>query len=393
VPRKLIKPWIQSFIDHVSPATQSPEEFLWWSAVTILAASLKRHVWIDRGNWKLFPNLYTVLVGRPATGKGTSINPALSILKEANTANVLSDRLTIEYILERLSKGYPSTTVAAGQVSVGIESSAIIFASELSVFLRKSTDALADLAQLWDCLPDFDYGTRQRGLYNIKNPCVSLLAGGQPGTLSKSIPNDAVGGGFTRRVNFIYTKNDPILPHWDFGSNGIKKDFSLIIDDLRHIHGLHGEMNATPAFIKGFDDFTQGTKFNDFDDEASTGFKASKWVNVAKLCMALSISRDDSFVLQIDDLDLAIYRVNRVEEDLGMVFRTVGESTDAAAMGHILDFIERRGKATFAQVMKANWRHASKDDTQRILDTLVSASMIKEGHTGSAVIYTFVRNP
>jgi len=392
----LTKPWIQSYIDYVSPASQSPDEFHWWSAITILAASLKRHVWIDRGNWKLFPNLYTVLVGRPATGKGTSINPAMALLKEANTANVLSDRLTIEYVLERLSTGFPSTNIIGGQITTAVDSSAIIFASELSVFLRKSTDALADLAQLWDCLPDFDYGTRQRGMYTIKNPCVSLLGGSPPSWLAKSVPNDAVGGGFTRRVNFVYTKSDPVLPTWEPlhpSLNGTGKRRDELIDDLRLIHGLRGQFKATPEFIKTFDAYTQATKFDDFDDESKTGFKASKWVNTTKLCMILSISRDDSFLLRKEDLNLAIKMTDKVEEDLGLVFRTVGESSDTVAAGHILNFVERRGKATFSHILQATWRHSSKDDTIRILSTLVGAGLLGEGMSGTSTIYTFKKIP
>jgi len=372
----------------------SPDEFHFWSAVTIIAASLKRHVFIDRG-WKLYPNLYTVLVGRQAVGKGASIDPAQFILTEANTANTMTDRLTIEYVEETLAIGFPVTAVIpGGQIAVGREHNAIVIAPELSVFLRKNTsDALVDLTRLWDSPPKFDYGTRGKGLKIIKDVCLSILGGSTTTWLTKSIPNDAIGGGFTRRVNFVYTKNDPVLPRWNLIPNGAHKNISLLIDDLRHIHNLRGQFTATKEFEKLFDEFTQGTQFDDFDDEVKTSYKASKWVNALKVSMVLSISRGDSLVLEKPYLEEAIIRVNKVEDDLGMVFRTTGESTDAAAMGHILNFLEKRGKATLSEIMRISWRHASKEDTIRILSTLTGAHLVGEGHSGSAVIYTFVKNP
>src|SRR5260370_25216813 len=112
--RKLKSNWIDNYIQWVAGASESPIDYHWWSAATVIAASMKRHCWIDRGTYKLYPNLFTVLVGRPGLGKGAAVNPAMSILKEANTTAVLSDRVTIEYVLEKLSKGFPATAVASG---------------------------------------------------------------------------------------------------------------------------------------------------------------------------------------------------------------------------------------------------------------------------------------
>ena len=338
----------------------------------------------------MYPNLYTVLVGRPATGKGAAIDPALEILKEAGTANVLSDRLTIEYVLEKLSKGFPSTTLNAGTLTVGVDSSAIVFAPELSVFIRDSSDSLSDLTQLWDNRDSFDYGTRHKGLYTVNKPCLSMLGGSPPAWLAKSIPNDAVGGGFTRRVNFVYTKNDPHLPTWSFASNGtrpITKDD--LVEDLRYISSnIRGEFRADKKFERAFDAYTAGIKFEDFDDEATTGFKASKWVNAVKLAMVLSVSRGDDRILIEDDWATATMRVEQVEQDLGLVFRAVGESDDTAAAAKILDFIEKRGVTSLSDIMRSLWRHVSKPDAERIMSTFVSAQVVSESTSGHTVLYT-----
>src|SRR5947207_3397491 len=50
----------------------------------IIAASLKRNVWVDRGFYRLYPNLYTVLVG-PTAGpkKSTCAKMAAKVLLTA----------------------------------------------------------------------------------------------------------------------------------------------------------------------------------------------------------------------------------------------------------------------------------------------------------------------
>lgn len=390
--RKLRRDWLTEYLDYVSPASQSPPEFHTWAAATVLAASLKRNVYVDRGNFKLFPNLYTVFVGRPATGKGSAIDPIQELLKEANTANILADRITVEYALEKLSNGWPTTTINPNGISVGKDSSAIVFAPELSVFIRSGTDSLSDLTQLWDNRDAFDYGTRGKGLYHIDKPCFSMLGGTPPTWLIKSIPADAIGGGFTSRVNFVYTRNDPIMPSWAVSKNGkprVGRDD--LVHDLRHIAGLRGEFTATPAFASAFDIYTKGIKFEDFEDESTTSFKARKWVNTTKLAMVFSLSRSDSLVLDEPDWIKAVAMTEQVEADLGVVFRAVGESSESAAIAKVLEFLEKQGTgATLGNIMMSLWRHVSKDDAVKILNTLCEAGMVRErGGAGHRSVYMY----
>src|SRR6266404_9563457 len=128
--RPLKGDFITEYIRNVMPATESPEKFHWWSAATIISSTLKRSTWVDRVNWKLYPNLYVVLVGRPGIGKGAAMNPVIAMLKEAGTSNILSDRITMEYVLEKLSKGFPKVSATgpptAPTVKLGTESAATI---------------------------------------------------------------------------------------------------------------------------------------------------------------------------------------------------------------------------------------------------------------------------
>lgn len=397
MPRKLKKPWLEAYVDYISPYSQSPPEFHFWSGATVLAAALKRHVWTVPRKRELYPNLYTVFVGRPAVGKGEAMNPAIEILRESGCANIMSDRLTIEYVLKKLSEGYPITGIRNGQITFGNEASAIILAPELSVFLRHGTDALGDLTQLWDNM-SFDYGTRHGGFWPIKDPCLCLLAASPPRWLAKSIPNDAIGGGFTRRVNFVYTKNDPIMPEWleiVKSGNGTGSVFKDLIEDLKHISSnLYGKINVTPDFIQCFNDYTKGIKIEDFDDEATTGYKSSKWLNAVKLAMVLCVSESDDMLLKEKHFQAVIPRVEQIEKDIQIVFGSVGESEDTEAAALILEFVEKRGACTFLDIRRALWRHVSRDDTLRIISGFVEVGFLLEKSIGHQMLYQFnMRQP
>ncbi len=86
-------------------------------------------MYVGRGTYRLHPNLYTILVGRPGIGKGTAIKPAVKLMAEAKVSNTLSGRITIEYVLERLSVGWPHPMLG-GPMKIGNESACMIYSTE-----------------------------------------------------------------------------------------------------------------------------------------------------------------------------------------------------------------------------------------------------------------------
>jgi hypothetical protein len=386
MPRRLKQGWIESYIQHVSQTTESPTKYHFWAAATVVAATLKRNVYVDRVEWKCYPNLYTILVGHPGIGKGSAMTPALTIGKKAGTINVLSDRITMEYVLERLSKGFPKINVTAQQsIKLGTESSALIVSPELSVFITASQFSITALTDLWDCREGvYQYGTRGKGEFNINEPCISLLGGSAQDWLVKSIPTEAVGGGFTRRVNFIFASKKSQKMAWP--KNGNYDTFDLI-EDLREISMLRGKFTFSFGAERLFERYHNSCEPNEFDDEASANFKASKDTNVLKLAQVLSASRGDSLYVTELDLQMAIQKVDEVNDDLRYVFRAVGESSIASASDKILRFIETKGYASRQDMLACNWRHVTSGDLDVVLATFREAGILGERNVGTKTLY------
>ncbi len=320
------------------------------------------------------------------------MNPAISLLKKAGTANILSDRVTMEYVLEKLSKGFPKIATSPngaspGQqtIKIGVESAALLVSTELSVFITASQFSITCLSDLWDSKEGiYQYGTRGKGEWNINEPIVSLLGGSAQNWLVKSVPADAVGGGFTRRVNFILATKKDRQP------DPLKRplvDKDDLVEDLRYMSTIRGQFTLTPGALRLLKVYHDSCDPNDFDDEASAVYKTSKWANAGKLAEIISMSRSDSLIINELDLQMAIDKVEDVAKDLKIVFRAVGESDLASASDRVIRFLETRGFASRGEILQFNWRNFTSNELDVILATFRESGMIGEKQVGTKTLY------
>lgn len=353
-----------------------------------MSATLKRNVFVGRGSYKLYPNLYTILVGRPGIGKGSAINPVVSIINEAKVCNILSDRVTIEYVLERMATGWQSIHKnPSGGIAVGLDHSATIISPEASVFISASINTLPILADLWDAREgEFVYGTRHKGEYRIKDPCVCLLGGSTQEWLISSIPSNAVGGGFTRRVNFVVANDREKLLPWPVLSNHNQVRGNLVTD-LREVGRLSGEMKFALETIPLFEQTYKDSAPKEYDDEATTSYKTSMWAQVTKLAMCMSASRGEDLTITKEDWIKAREAIDLVAAGILRVFRAVGESDLTVAAEKTLRFIENKGYATRKEIMKFMWRDVTSEDLDKILTTFREGDIIYENTQGRQTLY------
>jgi hypothetical protein len=339
--------------------------------------------------WKLFPNLFTILVGRPGIGKGAAVNPIISILKEANTANILSDRLTMAYVLERLSKGFSQPQVLpAGGMGFGVDHSAIIFSPELAVFVGASGE-LPTLGDLWDCREgEFDYGTRHKGSFKIKSPCISILAGTSPAWLAKTVPGDSASGGFCRRANFVWAKDKARTIAFPMARNGTDPKPALI-NDLRHISTLRGEMKLAPDAHDLFKDLYENNNPGDFIDENTASYVTTRWAQTTKLAMVMSASRSDDMFINAEDWQKAADATEKIQDEIRTVFRGIGESDMVSSTDRVLYFIEnaKTGYVSRTEILAYNWQHCQSYELDQILLTLKSGGLVQEVSQGRDVLY------
>ena len=55
-----------------------------WGAILAISSVLGQKCWIERGYYRIYPNLYVMLIGKPGTGKGTAANILQGVLQDAD---------------------------------------------------------------------------------------------------------------------------------------------------------------------------------------------------------------------------------------------------------------------------------------------------------------------
>jgi hypothetical protein len=330
-------------------------------------------------------------VGRPGIGKGSAINPVCNLLEEAKVANIVSDRITIEYMLERMSQGWQTQVRSkAGGLVIGTDNTCLIKSTEFSVFAGASINTLPILADLWDSKEgDYIYGTRHKGEFRIKNPCVTLLGGSTQEWLIASIPSSAIGGGFTRRVNFVVANNrEKLLPWPAMQPTTLSRD--NLLHDLRQIATIGGEYKFDLDAMLSFEQCYKESDATEYDDEATTAYKTSLWAQVTKLAVCISASRGDSLIITKADFKKAYDAVKSVAANVPKVFRAVGESELIVASDKVLKFIEAKGFASKKELLKALWRDVTFEDLDKILATFKEGGILYEYSQGKSTMYALV---
>lgn len=386
--------WLDEFLSWIEDVSESPRVYHEWSAATIVGACAKRNVWVNRGDWPLFPNMYTVLVGHTGLGKGRSINPAVQLLRESGTANVLSDKLTIQYVLEQISdkgKNHGSVEMKGTTLTMSRDASCFISSPELEDLIL-SSETSAPLKELWEAKDGpFEYGTRTRGLCKIYKPCPTLLGGCTPSQVALLFPPTSIGGGFIRRCNFVYESERARKIPWPQARNGTDSRREALVDGLRRRAQLHGEFRFADAARKQFEEYYLKADIKEFVDEATASYETTRPIHVLKASMCLSLARTDELVIDEVDMTQATKMVDKCAKELARVFRSVGDADNATVMDKVLRFIENQQKqlrpVTRVDLLAALWRDVgSAQNMDSILMTLESGGQIKtENRLGTTI--------
>ena len=215
--------FLSSYREYVSD-TSVPKLFNEWAAIVAVSSTLSQQTWVDRGHYKVFPNLYIMLIGKPGSGKGTACNILQGILQNANYQNFAPDRTTKEKFLVDLEEGF-----AASQEDVGdfggsnfptddffrdpsrstpderYCSDVLILAEELSDFFgTDNLDFIAMLTKLWSFTGAYRQRIKTGRSVKIQNPCINMFAATTHDSFQITFPSRLLGTGFLARFILIY---------------------------------------------------------------------------------------------------------------------------------------------------------------------------------------------
>ena len=374
---RILDDWIGGYLDYTSEQ-ESPSAFHTWVALSVLASTVGRRVWVNRGYYRLYPNLYVVLVGASArVRKTTAIHIGHKLFKEAlPEATLVSQKITLEALISVFVADFKARGVSGGY----------IVSDEFGVLLGKGPDSakLMDLLTKWyDCPDHFEYRTMLRGKEVANNVHCNLLAGTTPEWLKDTLPSHAIGGGFTSRIIFVYqAKPEKLIPFPEINPEMVKLRLRLMTD-LQMVSELDGEYMLTEGAKEWYEDWY--TKI--FKPEASTapsldGYFGRKHDTLLKLALLFAASKGNNKVIGEGEMSLALRALNKNEKMLPHTLMLIQMTQTGQEIEKVRRVVSRRVEVDHTSLMRAVSYCISAVRLDEVITELINAERLQQFRRG-----------
>lgn len=363
--------WLNSYLDYTKEQ-ESPKAFHFWVGLAVLSAMVRRNVVIPRVMYKTYPNLFIILVaGSAKCRKSVALSLGEGILKSVETPPMIfSQKITPEALIGALQEATDIHT----KVSYGL-----VLASELSVFL--GGDAIKNgmipiLTDLYDSKDNWEYKTRVRGTEKIPHVTISMLGASTMDWIKTSIPMEAIGGGFTSRVIFVFedTPSKLILFQDDTKTVDIQ-----LRNDLVHDLNRIGEVKGSVVFSPEAKDVAQTwylQEATNIRDPKVDGYFGRKHDTMFKVATLLSIAEGDKLLVEGRHIERALAMLEQNELLLTPTLEAVASSIGGENTNKLLQIIKRFSPIQHSDLLKKCWRYASAEEAGGMIDTLIQSGEI-----------------
>jgi hypothetical protein len=375
--------WLTSYKDYIIKH-ESPDIFHFWVAVQMIATALGRGVWINRGAYVVYPNQYVILVAKSGScRKSVAMEIGLDLIDEVENTHILHERMTVEGLMDRLQR-----VLVLPNGRVVPDGSLLIHADELSNLFGKAsyiTDLLSFLTAAYTSKAKLDFLTRSRSLTSVRNPCIGLLAGTTPDSMSEIFPSLTLVSGLIGRILLIVGERGERV-----SKPKLKKSLrSTLIHDLIRISKLYGEMTVTKETEAAFDSWYNAFP-KDVSAELST-FYERKHDHVWKMAIIMSISESDEMIITHDHFLSAIQAIELVESRMSEVLTYIGATSQSSVADFVFSFIKAKHPEPLSHsilLRKSYRRLQGLNEFKDIIDALVEQNRIVQAASRHGIYYS-----
>jgi len=370
--------WIEGFLTFTNN-TEPPRMFRMWTAISVVAACLQRKCVLHWGSLDFYPNMYVVLVAPSGKArKGTAMIPGLKMLREMGV-KLASNSVTRQALIRDLKRSN-ETEVDPTTGTMDIHASLTVFSKELTVFLGyQNNELMTDLTDWYDCDDDWVYRTKHEGVDDIKGVWVNIIGATTPDLIQSAMPLNAIGGGLTSRMVFVYEQRKGKTVHTPFYTKEELKIQEELLIDLERIRMLKGEYKVTERFIEGWIDwYTEIDESPPFEDPRFSGYFERRPTHVMKLSMIVNASRGDTMVLDKEDLDHAVEILRNTEIKMRYTFSGVGKSSLANTLSQVMAEISAKKEIRYDELLSRFYNDVDKWGMDKIIETMSAMNYIDD---------------
>ena len=374
--------WLDSFVELTERCNREPPTlFRKWAGISAIASALQRKVRLELGiSLTFYPNLYVVLVGPSATGKGTAMKFASDILEQIPTIRMSAQATSLQALIRRM-KDTNLTDIDLITGEQQYHSSLTIFSTEFTVFLGyHNQELIAALCEWYDCHNRWSYETIARKKEEIVGVWVNLFGSTTPDAIQASLPNESIGGGLTSRIIFVVeeTRNElVIIP--------TRTEYELtlqqhLVNDLETISQLSGTMQYTDGFLREYSAWCRhADTHKPFHDKKFDGYCGRRRKHLLTLAMICCASHSDEMIMTSEDIERAIFLLAEVELKMGTVFKGMGRSALSDLINDAVVFLagSKLPDIPLWQFARHFEGDMDKMEMERVITTLESMKLIQ----------------
>lgn len=283
-------PFLNDLLDQTKES-ESPKSFIYWAGLCAIAAVVRKEIYLDKFLYKLYPNIYVMLVAPSGGRKGFPVNLCKQLVQETKVTRVISGRNSIQAIVSDLSKGY---TVEGSKMLVS-GAHGLLCAPELATFLVSDDAATSILTDLYDTHSNVTWrNTLKSGVEELKDVCLNMISGTNEKLFKEVIPEFAYYGGFMGRTLVVKeekrSKKNALTekPVVDFDQKGL-------VAYLKILSQLKGEFKWEDKAKAAYRNWYE--KFDPESIEDTTGTAERIHDQVLKVAMLLALSELPALIL------------------------------------------------------------------------------------------------
>ena len=362
--------------------TEIPPTFNGWCSLIAISMALGRRVFLDMGPFRIYPNMYVVLVGasgnvRKSTGLAIVRN-LLNTLKPP--PQVIPQKITPQKLVESLK----TNAVAC------------LLTDELTNFLNAGAAELGMLTLLtefYDCADKFETATLGRGKETLTNTQMGILACTTPEELRKAVSHDAIGSGLTSRFLFVYEtqRGEPVTFPTYIPRQLEARQFCS--DYLQSVLAISGQVVLNAECRAWCEKCYNERCYNSpmLQDPNLAGYASRRFTHILKLATVLSVGTRLSLELDLVALTTAERLLEHNEDYLYKIIRILTMNDKGATLHFVLSLINRFRKIERHQLMALTSHRIDTRELTDIIETLRSANQVRIMSDGSHIYYQDMR--
>lgn len=374
----MVPDWLSAF--HTALADlPTPDLFKRWMGVFTLGAAMQRRVWLRSDSKPVYPNLYVFLCGPAATGKGVALEPGISLLSELEAHHIAPESITAAHLSDALKDANVSVFDSSG---IGVQFNALtIISQELGVFLPAyDTIMMSRLTHIYDC-KGFSEGTRGRGLIEIPDAHLALIAGCTPARLQNMLPEGAWNEGFMSRVVLVYGAWNGVRQIREERDGADQHLTKAILEGLRQRTSRYGRVRWHESGLAAINHWLAGGSKPVPSHPKLLYYNGRRHWNLMKLCLIFCISRNGDTINE-EDFRRAQDLLLETEAYMPDAFKAMRSGGDQEAIEELWHYVykynmSRDKPATRQQLVRFLSERVPAHAIDRIIEAMEAGGLLK----------------